>query len=143
MNARIAKSIWPWALLACVLSLVLWKGVPSEHQITALNIISLLGIISLAIPTIRVNEQGKLIESVRSTQVKITSIQNSLEDNNDISDQQREVLKKDLENRKATMQYHIDTLATEKGAWTRPVHNFLYLGYVLLLGASIVRVLSL
>lgn len=140
MSRRILKSIFPWFLAVVLLSVVLIAIVPPEKQYFAINIVGLLGVISLAVPTIRVNEQGKRIERIRTIQVGIETLERQLGNDNQISDQNRASLTDDLLQRKNNLEESLQELSAGKGAWSPAVHYFLYCGYVLVLGAFMVRV---
>ena len=111
-----------------------------QNDLFVPNIVSLLGILLLAAPAIRVNEQGRLIESVRKLQSGITAARAKLEAQSTLDDEQRKVLRKDLNKRDERLEAILNELTTGRGAWTPWVHYTLYSGYVLMLSAATVRV---
>ncbi|MEH6626042.1 MAG: hypothetical protein V7739_06355 [Motiliproteus sp.] len=121
---KTTKELIRYAVIMVVITaLLIWF---SNHQIT--NLISALGIAALSIPTIRINEQGRTIESVKAMLEKVSSDRKKLEDAGEASNMQNDVL-----------QGCLSELTANKGSWTPGFHIALYSGYVLLLSSSISR----
>lgn len=136
---RLLASLWPWGLALVLLAGGLAFALPLEYQSTALNVASLLGMLLLALPAIRINEQGRLIASVQGLQQGIEAGRKALKEAS-LSDDKRAQHQKSLEDRETRLAATLKDLASGKGAWTRPVHVALYGGYVLLLASAIARV---
>ena len=135
---RLVAALWPWGLALVLLAGGLAYGLPPERQSTALNIASLIGMLMLAVPAIRVNEQGRLIASVQGLQQGIEAGRAALKDAT-LSAEKRAQHQKSLDDRESRLAATLKDLASGKGAWTRPVHVALYGGYVLLLASAIAR----
>lgn len=134
---RWLRSYWPWLLLLVVVIGALFV-VPDAKRSLVLNTATLVGVLLLAVPAIRINEQGKAIERVRSLQVGISAIQTTLADRS-LKPEVRERQTATLSERRELLQTALDELTIGKGAWTPLVHRTLYGGYVLVLGASVAR----
>lgn len=139
---RWLRSLAPWALLAATLVGLYLGATPPAHRRTILDAASLLGILLLALPAIRVNEQGRLIDQVRRLQIGIREIERHLSARTGLDADVRRRQEETLRQRKASLETILDELTTGKGAWTPWVHRALYGGYVLLFGAAVARVLS-
>lgn len=136
---RLLVALWPWGLALVLLAGGLAFALPPEYQSTALNVASLLGMLLLAVPAIRINEQGRLIASVQGLQQGIEAGRKALEEAS-LSADKRAQHRKSLEDRESRLAATLKELSGGKGAWTRPVHVALYGGYVLLLASAIARV---
>lgn len=138
---RLFASLWGWVAIGAALTALFWLATPPRLQTPILNLASLAGILLLAVPTIRVNEQGRLIERVRSLQAGIKVAEDALGDDEALTREDRARHTGDLHDRKTRLGSTLDDLLTGKGAWTPAVNGTLYGGYVLLLGSSLSRVL--
>ena len=141
---RAADSLWPWllGLVAVTLGLLWGTGLlEAADKPRLLNLATLIGMVLLAFPAVRINEQGRLIASVQGLQKGIEAARAALKDAT-LAEEKRAAHQKSLDQREALMADTLSELASGKGAWTRPVHVALYGGYVLLLGAAIARVLA-
>ena len=141
---RAADSLWPWilGLVAVTLGLLWVTGLlGADEKPRLLNFATLIGMVLLAVPAIRINEQGRLIASAQGLQKGIEAARAALKDAA-LAEDKRAVHQRSLDQREALMAETLSELAGGKGAWTRPVHVALYGGYVLLLGAAIARLLA-
>jgi hypothetical protein len=138
---RIAR-YWRWVLLLAVLVATLLLVVPPTQRPQALHLLSLIGILLLALPAIRVNEQGRLIERVRALQAGIRTIEATLQSGIDLAEDVRRRQTATLQERRSDLERNLDDLLRSKGAWTPRVHAALHLGYVAVLAAAIARVLA-
>jgi hypothetical protein len=138
---RIAR-YWRWVLLLAVLVATLLLVVPPTQRPQALHLLSLIGILLLALPAIRVNEQGQLIERVRALQAGIRTIEATLQSGTDLVEDVRRRQTATLQERRSDLERNLDDLLRSKGAWTPRVHAALHLGYVAVLAAAIARVLA-
>ncbi len=138
---RIAR-YWRWVLLLAALVATLQFVVPVTHRPQALHLLSLIGILLLALPAIRVNEQGRLIERVRALQAGIRTIETTLQSGTDLAEDVRLRQTATLQERRRDLDRNLDDLLLRKGAWTPRVHAALHLGYVAVLAAAIARVLA-
>ena len=141
---RVLDSLWPWGLglVAVTLGLLWGAGLLEAHdKPRLLNVATLAGMALLAVPAIRINEQGRLIASVQGLQKGIEAARAALKDA-DLAKDRRAMHKTSLDEREKLMADTLGELTGGKGAWTRPVHAALYGGYVLLLGAAVARVLA-
>jgi len=143
---RAARPLLPWLLTTATLVTLFgllfeFDLVEPGHQPFVLNLVSLAGIVLLAVPAIRVNEQGRLIERVRTLQTGIEADEEFLRRQDRLSPAVRKRQEKTLKERQSALADTLKELISGKGAWTPVVHRTLYLGYVLLLGASVARVL--
>lgn len=136
---RLLVSLWPWVMALVLFAGGLAYGLPPEHQAAALNLASLIGMLLLAIPAIRINEQGRLIASVQGLQQGIEAGRKALTEASLTADK-RAQHQKSLEDRENRLAAVLKELASGKGAWTGPVHAALYGGYVLLLASAVARV---
>lgn len=135
---RELRSLGPWILLLLAIIVVL-LSVPPTVRTTVLNAVTLLGMAFLAVPAIRVNEQGRLIERVKSLQAGIETIEAMLESRSE-APEARTRQEATLETRRKTLEDVLKELTQGKGAWTPWVHRALYGGYVLLFGAAMGRI---
>lgn len=139
---RTSKSLGLWLLLMIVITVAVMAAFEPTDRANVVNIIGFFGIVCLAVPTIRVNEQGRIIQSVKNTQTGIDTIKAQMETDGTMSDKTRDTLETDLKSRKDRLEKGLKELTDSKGAWNTTVHGFLYFGYVLVLSAASVRALS-
>ncbi len=104
------------------------------------NAAALLGILCLALPTVRLNEQGRKIWRVQSLLASIESQESALADNS-LSGQERAKLQASLDSRRQRLREVERTLVGDRGAWTPTVHFLLYSGYALFFTSALVRLL--
>lgn len=135
---RILGAIWRWALLLLVLVALFFLAIPEAWRPRILNVTTLAGTLLLAVPAIRLNEQGRLIDSVRTLQAGIVAIGRSLAEGR-LGDDDRRSQQADLDRRRADLESNLNELTAGKGAWTPWVHRTLYAGYVLILAAALAR----
>lgn len=135
---RILGAIRFWALLLLVLVALFFLATPEAWRPRVLNIATLAGTLLLAVPAIRLNEQGRLIDNVRTLQAGVVAIGKSLEQGK-LSDDVRRRQQADLDKRRSDLESNLNDLTAGKGAWTSWVHHLLYTGYVLILAAALAR----
>jgi hypothetical protein len=139
---RRVERYWRWVLVLAALVATLLLVVPVTQRPQALHLLSLIGILLLALPAIRVNEQGRLIERVRALQAGIRTIEATLRSSTDLAEDVRRRQTATLEERRRDLEANLDDLLRSKGAWTPRVHAALHLGYAAVLAAAIARVLA-
>lgn len=135
------KPLLPWVAATAVVALVLAFAFEPPRQTTALNVASLLGILALAIPAVRINEQGRIIDRVRALQAGIDSKENALQSDRTLSAERRAAREDAIQRDRERLAPLLRELTEGKGAWTPLVHRTLYSGYVLILGAAVARVI--
>jgi hypothetical protein len=140
---NVLRSLWRWIVATLILIAALRYALPEPWRPIAGNIVSFVGILLLSIPAIRINEQGRLIERVRSLQIGLAAMKTQLEATAGIDASQRKRLENDMRNREQRLAASLGELTQSKGAWTMPVHFSLYAGYVLLLGAAAARAIPI
>lgn len=140
---NVLRSLWLWFVATLILVATLRYALPEACRQIAGNIVSFVGILLLSIPAIRINEQGRLIERVRSLQIGLTAMKTNLEATTAIAASQRKRLEDDIRKRECRLAASLGELTQGKGAWTMPVHFCLYAGYVLLLGAAAARAIPI
>lgn len=138
---RAISAFWPWlaTLVATVLSIRL--AVEPAWQPRTIDIVATIGMGLLAVPAIRINEQGRLIARIQSLQKGIDTLKEALKDV-ELPPEKRKDHEKSLAARRDKLNDTLDKLSGDKGAWTTPTHLALYGGYVLLFGAALARVLT-
>ncbi|MFQ5468449.1 MAG: hypothetical protein ACE5DS_09990 [Kiloniellaceae bacterium] len=137
---RLAVAPTPWILLLVLATAGFAWGIDAPTRPAALNLASLFGMLLLAIPAIRVNEQGRLIATVQSLQKGIEALRVALQEKT-LSEERRAIHEASLAERTELLAGELSNLSSGKGAWTRPVHYTLYGGYVLLLATALARTL--
>ena len=113
---RIVSAFWLWfvALVAVVVALRGIVAVPLRPA--AIDVAALIGVALLAVPTIRINEQGRLIARVQSLQKGIEASRKALA-RAEVSDDRRDVHQKSLDQREGSLAAALTELA---GRQTRP-----------------------
>lgn len=111
-----------------------------EYQQRAIDIAVLLGILLLALPAIRINEQARKIARVQSAKVKLDEDREAF---STLAEEARPAMEASIKAYEVTLQQMIGRLVEEKGSWNPGVHLLLYGGYVLMLAAALVRVFPL
>ncbi|MGI9333984.1 MAG: hypothetical protein ACR2RL_12615 [Gammaproteobacteria bacterium] len=138
---RAAAAFGPWlAALFGVVAVMRW-GVSPALRPSAVNVATLIGMVLLAVPAVRLNEQGRLIARIQSLQKGIEASMQALAAR-DLAKDKRTLHEASLASRRGHLETTLNELASGKGAWTRPVHYTLYCGYIFLLGSAITRVLA-
>lgn len=114
-------------------------GRPLVDTVTAW--LTLLGTLALALPAIRLNEQGKQLTSLKTLITGIAAEEERLAKLDRESEDYRKG-EADLKDRRARLTRRERDLGEAQGAWTPAAHRLLYIGYGLILGAAIVAVLK-
>ena len=111
---------------------------PDTKVSVYVSVLFLLGTVFLAVPTIRINEQGRQLARIKPLIAFIQDQKVQLATLNPDSDEFLE-MRTDIAEREERLREIEAELAGEKGQWTSAVHKCLYGGYGLVLGAMIVR----
>ena len=128
----------PWVAIP-VLIIVFAYTLPIEKISTFMGWLFLAGTVLLAVPTIRINEQGRRIARISPLIAGIEELENNLKN----IDRNSKAFKKhqaDLLDRRDRLTVIEKNLISSKGAWTSPVHGCLYGGYGLILAAAVIRI---
>lgn len=136
---RYVRKLWPWAILLVLVTGLLGWGINPTYRPQAVNGATLLGMLLLAAPAIRINEQGRRIAKAIDLQKGIADTREALH-KAELTDKDREEHQGSLEQREQWLADALKELAGEKGTWVITVHAMLYLGYVLLLASAVTRV---
>lgn len=126
--------------VAAVVVVAVQKKLPSDLAHHYPNILSLLGILLLAVPALRINDQGRLIARIKPLIDTLDAEKKNL-GALDQSNADSQSQKSDLEERKKNLEEIKQKLAGEKGSWTWQVHLCLYAGYGAILCSAIIRLL--
>ena len=98
-------------------------ALPQGAHGAAANLAGFLGILTLSVPTVRLNEQARQVHRAK-----------------DLARRARAEDAEDAE-RLARLEALAAILAERKGGWTRPVHAALYAGYALLFASALARLI--
>lgn len=135
---RYVRALWPWVVLLVLATGLLGWGIDPSWRPQAVNGAALLGMLLLAAPAIRINEQGRRIAKAIDLQRGIVDTREALK-NSALSEQDREEHQASLKQREQWLADASKELAGEKGAWIMTVNGMFYCGYVFLLASAITR----
>lgn len=132
------QSVAPWSAVPIIVIAIAW-ALPQEYLNNYISWAFLVGTGLLAIPTIRVNEQGRQIARIRPLIVYIEKNKERLS-SLDKQSQEYKDGSEDLSKRQDRLAEIEHELSSAKGQWTHFVHSCFYGGYGLILGTMVNRV---
>lgn len=124
-TARERAALWRTFAKLMAASLALGLAallLPPEHRLAAANVTALLAVAALAIPVIRLNQQGRQLAEAQD-------LARAARDEEGDGSGLREAL--------------VTRLADRKGSWAPWIERTLYGGYVLLFGSAVIRLLPM
>ena len=130
------------ALIVCGLYIIL----PTSRIDAAANVVAFLGILSLSVPTLWINEQGRAISRIReiinNNKLKRKIIENKMERSADNDGEIKELRQQqqNLSDRIIDNLSLVEEVTDEKGAWSKWSQVCLYLGYSALFSSAVARV---
>ncbi len=137
---RALTSISNYIALAALLTLAALALEPKCRG-QAANITAALGMLCLALPTVRVNEQGRMIWRVKYLLAANEAAERALKAER-LTRQERADLEASHKSSLERLRETERVLVSGKGAWTPAVHRLLYAGYALFFASAMIRLFS-
>ncbi len=137
---RALRSIGKYIALAALLTAAASLFPPERRELIA-NLAAAFGMLCLALPTVRMNEQGRIIWRVKSLLAANEATERKLDTLQALYDQERADLEASLKADGERLREAERELVAGKGAWTRAVHRLLYAGYALFFASIMIRLL--